>query len=568
MRRFAVFLGALALFSLTSPQARGDEQSIHIELCESDSDDTCLLQVNLAAGSAREIRKKALTQHSLERHGFSMLSAASFGSDPLHGQVHDQVGARPYVDWLYTSSPKSCAEPVWDVTEYAPAIRLGLPILYLVLIGFVILNGSQEADAAGLRPSDHEETEELVGRRHDLDYARIIGVACVVTEHSGGSHWSQHNVLFALQWVLPFLYITSAIAWMMSKKSVGPYILRLFVVLCVGVAANWIADCIIGRDWQHDFGNTIFQMFYVVMLIAMSLVTVGLRQALGTCRRVALKQEADPPAVGLKLYVPMMMYGLITAFAFVGFWCQKPDRNLLPVGQDSWLSQLTPVINEAPIAFIQIGGALFLAHLACLFRANDIFPWLLLVHIFLPRIFIPWLKVGFFHNLELFVFAMVAHCWKLKGQRIFQRAAQNYWPILIFFCMIAMMPDAYGRCDLTPPATWHERLRFYGIELCFCLFLVTGSFKVGDPYRVTEWLNYWALYAYCFHVAWARLFPIPYGALLTYSSAAVVYLAWHSAGGKSETAQSSKGAHAIRADSSGTPVGAKGFDVADLAGGG
>merc|ERR1719420_1210765 len=108
--------------------------------------------------------------------------------------------------------------------------------------------------------------------------------------------------------------------------------------------------------------------------------------------------------------------------------------------------------------------------------------------------------------------------------------------------MIATMPDMYGRCDLMPPTTVFERLRFYGVEMFLSLFLVTGSIKLGDPHNVTEWLNYWALYAYCFHVAWARLFPIPYGAVLTYGSAIVAYLIWRASSSNSEAAKNIPGA--------------------------
>jgi len=47
-----------------------------------------------------------------------------------------------------------------------------------------------------------------------------------------------NNIMFALQWVLPFLYMTSGIAWMMSKKPVHFYLSRLSCVLAVGIGAT------------------------------------------------------------------------------------------------------------------------------------------------------------------------------------------------------------------------------------------------------------------------------------------------------------------------------------------
>merc|ERR1719174_1996632 len=86
-----------------------------------------------------------------------------------------------------------------------------------------------------------------------------------------------------------------------------------------------------------------------------------------------------------------------------------------------------------------------------------------------------------------------------------------------------MIPDLYGRCDLMPPNTAWERFRWYGIECFLSVCLTTQAFQVGDPYGMVPWLSYWALFAYCFHVAFARVFPIPYGAALTYSTLIVFY---------------------------------------------
>ena len=73
-----------------------------------------------------------------------------------------------------------------------------------------------------------------------LDFARIACVSCVVTEHCGGSAYSYHNVAFVLQWVLPFLFITSGICAMLSSATLHSYVGRLFIVFVIGVTLNWI----------------------------------------------------------------------------------------------------------------------------------------------------------------------------------------------------------------------------------------------------------------------------------------------------------------------------------------
>jgi len=487
---------------------------------------TSLLQVEVSRSSAKEVA--SISAFAADRNSQTLLQKAESVSTagagegskvlkvhPLDGQVSTRIWQPS--DWLFTTSPNSCVKPAWDITQYALASRVCLPTLFLVLFGYTVLIGMQERDEG---PKD-VQTNVRQPRRHDLDFARIICVACVVSEHSGGSDWTKHNVLFVLQWVLPYLYLTSAISWMISSKSAGPYIWRLSIVLAVGVGANWVADAMTGRNWKGDFGNTIFQMFYVVMLIGMSVFTGPLRQAL-----LQRKNHPESMAGVCQQVAALVAYGSITVFALVLFVNQKQGEALVHIPESSWFNNLRPLVNDFPITMIQICGAMFLSHVACLFKANDIFPWFLLVHIFLPRIFVPWYQVGFIHNLELFVWGMVAESWGLRGKATITKVVQNYWPMIAFALMIASMPDMFGRCDLMPASTVLERIRFYGIEMALCVILVTGCLKLGDPYNCIEWLSYWALYAYCFHVAWARLLPVPYGATVTYGSALLVYCAW------------------------------------------
>ena len=40
-----------------------------------------------------------------------------------------------------------------------------------------------------------------------------------------------------------------------------------------------------------------------------------------------------------------------------------------------------------------------------------------------------------------------------------------------------------------------------------------------DRFHILDALGWWALWAFCSHVMFARTLPVPYGALVTYSSA-------------------------------------------------
>jgi len=126
-------------------------------------------------------------------------------------------------------------------------------------------------------------------------------------------------------------------------------------------------------------------------------------------------------------------------------------------------------------------------------------------------------------NADLFVFGLVIQKWSLQKHLATTQVIQEYWPLLVLLLLFLTLPDAMGRCDLHPMSTTWERLRFYVIEFMLIAAFGSGSMNTSDSLGVTGWLGAWALYAYCFHVAWDRLLPRPYGAVLTYISAIVIF---------------------------------------------
>eukprot|EP00427_Karlodinium_veneficum_P008606 CAMPEP_0169083104 /NCGR_PEP_ID=MMETSP1015-20121227/11900_1 /TAXON_ID=342587 /ORGANISM="Karlodinium micrum, Strain CCMP2283" /LENGTH=545 /DNA_ID=CAMNT_0009143005 /DNA_START=70 /DNA_END=1703 /DNA_ORIENTATION=+ len=477
------------------------------------SDETSFLQLQVS--HSPQVAKPVVHSKSL---------AWNYFTEPvIDGGVNR---ASPKHDWLFNYvNSTSCREPVWDNTDKSLLSRIFLPVFVSGLVGLVLYSGSRISSSGESSDSDVARTDPTPNvRRCDLDYARIVCVACVVIEHSGGTNWIRHNTVFVLTWFLPFLYITSGISFIMSKRTTLAFNARLGILFAIGVGANLVADAIGGRNWTEDFGNTIFQMFYVLMLIFMSFVAAPLRFGL------LWRKEHPGARAPVELWLWMLVFGTIAATSLVYvamgrsfLQASEPEFVMAVKHGMPWDIAAAPMLNHAPIAVFQVAGCMFLSHLACLLDATDILPWLLLAHIFVPRILIPWPRVGFPQNLELFIFAMVAEAWTIRGYQIIRKVVHNYWPIMVFLFMITSVPDYVGRCDLFPPNTCWERLRYYSIEFALCLFLSAGAFNVTDPYAATEWLTYWALYAYCFHVAWARLLPMPYGAVLTFSSVVVFY---------------------------------------------
>ena len=91
--------------------------------------------------------------------------------------------------------------------------------------GLASLEDLAKQSDAGLRQPP-QQSSKPAERWVMLDIARIVCVAAVVAEHSGGTVYSEYNTGFVTHWVLQWLFVISGIAFMMSKASFGSYFLR------------------------------------------------------------------------------------------------------------------------------------------------------------------------------------------------------------------------------------------------------------------------------------------------------------------------------------------------------
>ncbi|CAD7926393.1 unnamed protein product [Amoebophrya sp. A120] len=133
--------------------------------------------------------------------------------------------------------------------------------------------GARPSENAGINPKSKKP------RLYHLDYGRILAVACVVTEHCGSKEYSRRNTGFVLHWVLPFLYGISGYCFMLSRAGLVGYLGRLSVLFCAGVGLNWLADVWNG-NYNETWKNTIFQMAFVLMLMAMAVLLYPLKKQL------------------------------------------------------------------------------------------------------------------------------------------------------------------------------------------------------------------------------------------------------------------------------------------------
>jgi len=441
-------------------------------------------------------------------------------------------------DWLFSVATTECNGNV--VYDSSPDTALSKVLLVLLLAGSILAvaggpwissPGPEAACAAGPSTTPQETTplatpqdaSPTKGERlYYADFCRICAIGCVVFEHCGGTSYTYRNVGFGLWWALPYLYMTSGMLYTLSKSTLHLYVLRLFAILMVGVSANLVGDMVSGRDWRGDFPNTVFQMWFVVMLMAMALLMAPLRQALHWHADHSGKMPARLPS-SFKWW--LFACGFL---AVVGTGVHVLGIQMLQVkASSSWAVYYAPLVGTVPLMAVQIFGCAFLASLAALQsnpQATANVGWVLLAFLYIPMIVMPFDMDGFPHLIGLYIFSMVVTVKPLGGSEAISKGARAYWPFIFMFLCILAMPDMYGRCDVHPAGLMWERLRFSMGECTMVLLFATGALKCGDPFNVTGWMGWWSLYAYCFHVCWYRTLGTPAAAGVTFGSILPFYV--------------------------------------------
>ena len=436
-------------------------------------------------------------------------------------EIVDNTGHVEF-DGFYRTRTYRCGCGDFDNDSRSLFSRIALPSL-LVLAALALrmtIDGDRE-DYADVQSADKTDGNEVGGRRPRermwyLDYARILCVACVVSEHSGGERFSDRNVLWVQQWVVPFLYVVSGVAFMLSKTGILKYEFRLFLVLLVGTVANGVAEMVLGNDPVARPGWTMYQMAYVAVIMIVSLLVAPIKEV--------LKWRAQNPcaATPWRLRFVAALYGLLAAASlvvFIGGFSLVGDTEAIRASGAGGATTLL----EAPMFLSRTFGIFFLVSLTACWGYCSSAGWILILLSYTTHAMIPYNKGGHPLSPDLFLIGMVTYQWPLKYKARVASIWQSYWAIFLAAVLLCSMPSVSGRCDLHPLNTVWERCRFRLVEVVLVTGLVTGAFHADDPHDVTPWMNLWSLYAYCFHVAWARMLPKPYGALLTYGSIPLFY---------------------------------------------
>jgi hypothetical protein len=382
-----------------------------------------------------------------------------------------------------------------------------------------------------------------------------MAVYAVMIDHSGGNQTAEENIAWSLQWTQQFLMLISGMAFMLSRSDFLPYAGRLLILTAVGMVANWLGFFIAGgprhqpgmmcmtshcakmQDPAHDqgvkerdafsvfwrdpnddpscapdcqpdysFSDINYQMGYTLMLILNAAVCLPIKHA--------MKWRNDNPREHATKQVQRTcaLYGCVFMLQLVAYVADPTESKFYsPSGYT--------------LSFLQ----LFVISLVCVYPINDghgeesHVGWICMAVMYLPRI-AGDVKFKPGHWVDMFILGVIVMVWPLTGQKRILNVFKCYWPLLAAALMQAKEQSQHGRCDLSVPHYWFERLRFNFCEAWLVIAFVVGAFKCSDPYLISRWLNWWSIYGFCFHRMWYQILPIPYGHLFTTSHVFFFYL--------------------------------------------
>lgn len=356
-----------------------------------------------------------------------------------------------------------------------------------------------------------------------LDVLRVACLACIVIEHTpdGGDNYSAHNTFFVAQWVLPALLLTSGVAFMHSRSPLTHYLLRLAAVFAVGVAFNIVADTATRPGWYDDFGNTVFQMFYVVAIAALAIFAHPLRVML----RTRATAKGVPFIFGLSDRIAsMLLYGglwlVVTVVYLSGLNLNHLTTTIsgtAPAG--SWGAYSARIVTQLPYMLAHILGlpALVSLHFVLRKAPTAQLTWLVLLYIYMPPVAFPMQFAGVPHLGMLYLLGLLHQAVPLALWPRLKTCLQSYWLLNFVFLLLLSMPTLLGRCDLFPAVTAWERFRWLAFEAVLMVLILGHVFEASDPFGVLGPLGWWALFAYVTHVGLARTLRSPWGALVEFA---------------------------------------------------
>lgn len=398
--------------------------------------------------------------------------------------------------------------------------------------------------AVDARPRNERQREEWdildpsTKRYAHLDMMRVCCVVLVVFDH-GWYRYSAENVLYSQSWVLQLLWVISGVSGALGSMGVCKHVARLGIYFVVGLLINWLGFLIAQRDWQGEFHNVVFHLFFIAGLIIFVLLTGLTKPVLRMHGRWRLKNYLDgdgeradtadaatlesglPPSEGpgrevvppqptkvearsspqgprnakdiraLVIFSAVLLTYLVAQIA-LGVWLKNDEpaiiqsslTSVLPVNHPFWTSGMDDgmILGQVTSAV----GTLLVAHVgARQFRSTGSSPWLawlvLAYQFFCRVVLVPCLfgqtRMGrIFSGFELFVLGLTAGTRGMRGATLLRKFGTRYWFAVLMLLALMWDPRWDQRFDENPPEDFVHNLRVVFSEyVCVVGFLTMGE---------------------------------------------------------------------------------------------
>jgi len=439
-------------------------------------------------------------------------------------------------------------------------------------------------------PEEHEETVPLLGKGKALevvedydsnphalvpaesmhlpflDVTRIICVTVVCVDH-GNWAYGMWNYYFCQGWVLQYLFLVSGVALAMSKKSVWGYSLRLAKYVVVGIGVNWTAWSIAGLDWQHNFFNVVFQLWFVVAVILYSAMLAPLKPYLSRLRAEAheqtrreriLEAAVESPEDGAPQprrsedatsFFKILCY-LVGGYLGIQLLFRAVLGPLLAMVLSSHIVSMSqglgawsehwglPQDPSAAAVFVHrlisypmlTVTNLFLVFICpIVFKRIPITAWAIIFNTVATRaLFFRGSEERPFHGFDIVMIGLVSFYTGLLHRRKVGEYVIRYWFMVLFVLALCWPPGLYGRLDERPPTELGMRAMSAIMEGTFIVvWLVAGERMIqGEIFTEDRFgfMNDAALLAFLVHKAVHILVSPPVSWVILVSLVPLCYL--------------------------------------------
>lgn len=386
-----------------------------------------------------------------------------------------------------------------------------------------------------------EDTDRLLPRKipkggfPHLDVTRIVCVLLVAIDH-GSPMYSEWNVIYVQQWVLQWIVLVSGVSFCLSSKSLPSYLWRLAIYAAVGIMVNWCAWIATGQDWEHDFFNVVFQMWFIVGLMLFCTILSPLKKWLASDAKLLESQEPLPSAPSPDEGVLNIVLTILMALLFLGLLCIVFLPKLLnpflapiflqfakSIGGDGNVWGLPANLKESQAfvahlctyAFLTLSNLFLVRTFRSIRIKPSIIPWVVMANTLVNRALIyrgPEERP--FHLLDIMILGMVAQTYGILHRKTVGDYYCRYWFVLLIGFAITWPPYLDRRLDMYPT---FDRILRCKAELMESLCLM-GWLSASDRFFSREiftkdhlgFLNDWALIVFLVHKAMHIIFGLPY----------------------------------------------------------